>query len=86
LDGGNRKSPSAVAASSCLNRIAARSRISAGMRFDRPVLKKRSVSTEAKERIINCKLFVYGKKHPRRMSNGSVGESDDFYNSRFAFA
>ncbi len=40
-----------MAALSCVNRIAARTRISGGNRRDYPVAMKRSVSEEVKERI-----------------------------------
>jgi hypothetical protein len=44
FDGGKRKSSTVVAASSCVNRITARRRMSGGKRRDFPVVKSRSVS------------------------------------------
>ena len=51
LDGGERRSSIAVAASSCVSRIAARVRISDGIRRDLPAAKKRSVSEDENARI-----------------------------------
>ena len=65
LDGGERKSSIAVAASSWVSRIAARVRISDGIRRDLPVAKKRSVSEDANVRItrhIVNTLFTNVKK------------------------
>jgi hypothetical protein len=46
FDGGKRRSSMRVAESNCINRIAARLRISGGSRRDLPVAKKRSVSVQ----------------------------------------
>ena len=56
LEGGKRRSLIVVAASSCVNRTAARASISGGNRRDLPVAKKRSVSAEAKERITKSNI------------------------------
>jgi hypothetical protein len=67
FEGGKRRSSSVVAALSWISRIAARLRISGGKRRDFPVVKKRSVSEEAKERITedDCKQNVYKCQVPR---------------------
>jgi hypothetical protein len=66
LDGGERKSSIAVAASSWVSRITARVRICDGMRRDLPVAKKRSVSEDANDLItghmVNI-LFTIVKPH-----------------------
>jgi hypothetical protein len=51
LEGGARRSSIAVAALSWVRRIAARKRISGGIRRDLPVAKKRAVSEDANDRI-----------------------------------
>src|SRR3990172_6890138 len=61
FEGGKRRSSSVVAALSWIRRIVDRFRISGGNRRDFPVVKKRFVSDEAKERITenDCKQYVY---------------------------
>ena len=81
LEDGTRRSLTVVAALSCVSRIAARIRISDGNRRDFPVVKKRSVSDEANERItggnINY-LFIpvkAGLQDEGRMSGQSASTS-----------
>ena len=61
FDGGIRKSSIRVAALNCFSRMAARFSASRGNRRARPVVKNRSVSASANDRIMQhaCKQYVY---------------------------